>query len=113
MNTKGAAGPLCFDSHDWKSVLVSGQFGTSSNDLCEAIASMAKALCTEDRTLNGAMSALMACLLIPLDKDPRLMPIGIGEVLRRIIGKMVDVCEAVALDVNLCTNQLLMLTLKW
>ena len=31
----------------------------------------------------------MACRLIPLDKNPGLRPIGIGETLRRIIGKAV------------------------
>ena len=31
----------------------------------------------------------MACRLLPLDKDPGLRPIGIGEVLRRILGKAV------------------------
>ena len=33
----------------------------------------------------------MACRLIPLDKNPGLRPIGIGEVLRRIIGKAVSI----------------------
>ena len=89
MKMKGAARPSCFDSDDWKMVLVSRQFGSSCNDLCEAIASMAKKLCTEDRTINGGLSAYIACRLILLDKDPGLRPIGIGEVLRRIIGKMV------------------------
>ena len=32
----------------------------------------------------------MACRLIPLDKNPGVRPIGIGEVLRRIIGKAVS-----------------------
>ena len=89
MKMKGAAGPSCFDSEDWKTVLLSRQFGSSTSDLCEAIASMAKALCTEDRTVDGGVSAFIACRLIPLDKDPGLRPIGIGEVLRRIISKMV------------------------
>ena len=45
-------------------------------------------MCIEDRTENGRISALVACRLIHLDKDPRLRPIGVGEVLRRIMGKM-------------------------
>ena len=89
MKMKGAAGPSSFDSDDWKTILVSRQFGTSSNDLCDAIAKVTKTLCTENRTEQGGMSALMACRLIPLNKDPGLRPIGIGEVLRRIIGKIV------------------------
>ena len=35
------------------------------------------------------MEAFLACPLIPLDKKPSLRLIGIGEVLRRIAGKVV------------------------
>ena len=35
------------------------------------------------------MEAFLACRLIPLDKNPGLSPIGIGEVLRQIAGKVV------------------------
>ena len=42
------------------------------------------------------VEALMACRLIPLDKNPGLRPIGIGEVLRRIVGKMVAGSEETA-----------------
>lgn len=38
------------------------------------------------------LEALMTCRLLPLNKNPRVRPIGIGEVLRRIIGKSVMDC---------------------
>ena len=52
----------------------------------------------------------MACRLVPLDKNPGLRPIGIGEVLRRIVGKMVvmvlraDLQENAG-DLQLCAGQ--------
>ena len=39
---------------------------------------------------NMTLKAYIACRLIPLDKDPCIRPIGIGEVLRKIIGKSVS-----------------------
>ena len=35
------------------------------------------------------LSTYIACRLIPLDKNPGVRPIGVGEVLRRIIGKSI------------------------
>ena len=53
---------------------------------------MIKKLCAykEDNN-NGCTSveAFLACRLIPLDKNPGLRPVGVGEVLRRIAGKVV------------------------
>ena len=89
MKMRGAAGPSCYDSDEWKMILTSRQYVSSSDDLCDAVARVARTLCIEDRTNEGGVMALVACRLIPLDKDPGLRPIGIGEVLRRIIGKMV------------------------
>ena len=37
----------------------------------------------------AGLSTLVACRLIPLNKCPGVRPIGVGEVLRRIIGKAV------------------------
>ena len=50
---------------------------------------MARQLCSDDFEDPESISALMSCRLIPLDKCPGIRPIGIGEVLRRIIGKAV------------------------
>ena len=54
-------------------------------DLCEALASMAKCICS---TLvdPSRLDAFTASHLIALDKHPGVHPIGIGEVSRCIIG---------------------------
>ena len=111
LRTKGAAGPSGFDADDWRGVLGSRIYGKSSDDLCTAIANMTRKMCTENRiTQDGGITPLMACRLIPLDKDPGLRPIGIGEVLRRIIGKMVvqtlkpDLQEGAG-DIQMCVGQ--------
>ena len=74
----------------WKRVLTSKEFGTHTSDLSDAIASMTKRLCT-DRSCHedNSLDALFACRLIPLNKNPGLRHIGIGEIIRRIIGKSV------------------------
>ena len=108
LHTKGAAGPSSFDASDWRCMLVSRVFGSTSTDLCSAVVNVAKKLCTED--VNEKVAALMACRLIQLDKNPGLRPIGIGEVLRRIIGKMVvkvlrPDLQTNAGDLQLCAGQ--------
>ena len=87
---KGAAGPSNLDSDGWRRILTSASFGAHSTNLCAALAAMARKLCLvcycgED----GSLEAFLACKLIPLDKNPGLRPIGVGEVLRRIMGRAV------------------------
>ena len=89
MQTKGASGPSNFDSESWRHILNSKNYGCEGTDRCKAIAKLTRQLCTDQLTDPESISSLMACSLIPLDKDPGLRPIGIGEVLRRIIGKAV------------------------
>ena len=65
---------------------MSGNFGSSGEDLRKAIADMTKRLC-QNNTVH--LEASLTCKLIPLDKQPGDRPIGIGEILRRVIGKIV------------------------
>ena len=64
-------------------------YGATGTDLCKSIARFAKILCTENIEDPLSPATLMASRLIPLDKNPGLRPIGIGRVLRHIIGKAV------------------------
>ena len=109
LKTKGAAGPSGLDADGWKRILTSNQFGNSSNDLCKTFAEVIKKLCTTE-DLSSSLEALLACRLIPLDKNPGLRPIGIGEVLRRIASKVVvshireDIISAVG-SLQVCAGQ--------
>ena len=86
--TKGAAGPSKLDAEQFKAILCSKKFKHEGQQLCENIATMAKKVATEviDPT---SPETYVACKLIPLNKNPGIRPIGIGETLRRIIGKTV------------------------
>ena len=95
LKTRGAAGPSGLDADGWRRMLVSKNFGKTGKDLRISIAKMTQQLCTQELTLGSVenkrdIEAYTACRLIPLEKSPSgVRPIGIGEVLRRIIGKAV------------------------
>ena len=111
LRTKGAAGPSCFDGDDWRRIIGTNIYGADGNDLRKAIAETTRQLCIDELDSHSLKSieSLMACRLIPLNKNPGVRPIGIGEVLRRIMGKAVmtifkkDVME-VAGPSQLCTG---------
>ena len=46
-------------------------------------------LCSEELVDPKSIAGLVVCRLISLDKSPGVRPIGVGEVLRRIIGKAI------------------------
>ena len=95
----GSAGPSGLDADDWTKMMTC--FKESSNQLCSALASMARCLCTED-LVSKDLAAFTAARLIPLDKKPGVRPIAVGEVFRRIICKAImaaveyDVTHAIA-----------------
>ena len=76
------------DADGWRRILCSNNFGNSNVDLRKAIANFIKKLCTESIS-TVSIEAFVACRLIPLDKNPGLRPIGVGEILRRITGKVI------------------------
>ncbi len=109
MKTNGAAGPSNLDADNWKIILCSKVFGNEGIDLCKALAKATRLLAST-RVDSESISALMSCSLIPLDKDPGLRPIGIGEVLRRILAKAVTTVlkpdlKNAAGGVHLCVGQ--------
>lgn len=83
MATHGSAGPSGLDANAWRHLL-SGY--RPSQQLAEAIASLARRLCTE-LVDPESIVAYTSSRLIPLDKNPGVRPIGIGEIVRRIVGK--------------------------
>ena len=86
MKADGAAGPSGIDAHGWRRLYTS--FNQDSNYLCEALASVCKRICTSLDDLKG-LTASIACRLIALDKCLGVRPIGIGEVVRCILGKAI------------------------
>ena len=80
----GAAGPSGGDASLWHRLLCSKQFKKKPTDLCQALAVLARKLNTEvisPQHLRG----FVAGRLIPLDKQPGVRPIGVGEIPRRIV----------------------------
>ena len=82
--TKGGSGPSGLDADCWRRMLISNSFGTASSDLRKSIADLIKKLYIKRINFeNISLEAFIACRLIPLNKNPGLRPIGVGEVLRR------------------------------
>ena len=94
LNVKGSGGPTHLDADGWKHILCSKAYGRLPFQLCGAIAEFAKRLCVEDVNPE-CLNEFVACRLVPLNKgndkrgNPGVRPVGVGEVLRRIVGKVV------------------------
>ena len=86
--TQGGSGPSGMDANGWRRILVSRDYDEGGNDLRKAIGSLIKKICIEEID-DSSLSPLMASRLVPLNKNPGLRPIGVGEVLRRVMGKVV------------------------
>ena len=87
-------------------------FRKASSELCNSVALMDRCwprICTTLVDPKG-LAPLTACGLIALDKHPGVHPIGVGETVRRIIGKAIlytirpDIQEAAGSS-HLCAGQ--------
>ena len=88
LRTKGSAGPSGMDSELYRRILCSKCFGSSCKSLREEIATFTKNIATKSYHPD-LLQAYVSSRLIPLDKNPGVRPIGVGEVLRRIVGKSI------------------------
>ena len=87
LGTKCSGGSSGVDANGFRRILLSKSFKKSVIDLCAAIAAMTRRLCTE---FIDPLEAILANRLIPLDKgEGAVRPIGVGEVIQRIMGKCV------------------------
>ena len=84
--TVGTAGPSGVDAREWRRLCTF--FHAVSDKLCAAIALFAWRLCTT-HLYSDILSPFLACRLIALDKSPGVRPIGVCEVVRRIVVKAV------------------------
>ena len=89
LRTKGSAGPSGLDADVFRRILCSKNFATAGKAMREEIATFTRKLLTEDYD-PSLIQPLTSCRLIPLNKNPGIRPIGVGEVLRRIMGKAVS-----------------------
>ena len=96
--TEGSAGTSGMDALCLRQLCTA--FGEKYNDLCSAIAVFAKRICTS-RVDPLSLVAYNSCLLFPLDKRPGIHPVGIGEVVCKVVREVVmkvikrDIQEAI------------------
>jgi hypothetical protein len=100
---RGGSGPSGTDSLHWQDFLL--HHGPQSEHLRDAVASFARRLSNSIVEWNE-VRALMANRLIALDKNPGVRPIGIGECLRRILGKCLAIATGEDVETQCGTKQL-------
>ena len=89
LNGRGGAGPSGLDSEDWRVLLAARSFGEEGKKLGARWLRLRRDYVSEFVDPN-AVEALWRCREVPLPKSvDDVRPIGIGEIMRRIVGKAV------------------------
>ena len=94
--TKVAGGPSRLDAEQYRCLLTSNKYKKENKELRVQPATLARLLATEYLDPN-TLEAFVACRLVPLDKNPGVCPIGIGEVTRRIVA--ICICWVLRKDI--------------
>ena len=87
--TKGAGGPSQLDAMQYHHLLSSRKYKVENKELRTQIAILDRKLAT-DRLDPLTLGAYVSCRLIPWHKNPGVRSIGVGEILRRIVGKCIE-----------------------
>lgn len=108
METKCVAGPSSMNTNSWRRLLTSTRNTEVVTDLRTAIAKLARKLCTEKCEHEEPITARH---LILAKKNPDgIRSIGVGEIVRRVIGRCImklienDVMKAAG-NLQLCAGQ--------
>ena len=86
---KGATDLSKFDNDNWQRILGSTVFGNHSSELRKSLARMTKKLCYQKLSCLESLKVLLASHLITLSESSGVRPIGIGELLQRMISEAV------------------------
>ena len=92
VRTKGGSGLSGLDTDRWRKILTSKVFGSCTSNLRKANADFIKHIYInkiEFQSNTTSLETFIASRLVPLDKNLGLRPIDVGELLRRIAGKVV------------------------
>ena len=113
IRTKGRSSSSRLDADGWRKIITSKVFGSCTFDLRKAIADFIKYIFINEIEFQSNTTSLEIFIpsrLVPLNKNPGLRPIDVGEVLRRIAGRVVmsivkdEVTKAVG-NLQLCAGQ--------
>ena len=85
-DSSGGAGPDGISGDLMRKMLTSKQHGKAPDELCQAVADLAKYL-NRKKLPSHQLQAFKASRLIPLDKKPGVRPIGIGQAIRRMVAR--------------------------